>query len=73
VNRAVTSEFLTAAHKVGVDVSFRDRCDAKVVFSREFSVLLNVSLGIDHERFPRPLTSDEVCVLGEVRIEDLTE
>jgi hypothetical protein len=66
-------EFLTAAHKVRVDVGLGNRRDPKVVIRRQLLVLLNVSLGVDNERFPRFLTSNEVGVLGEVGIEYLTE
>jgi hypothetical protein len=73
VDRSIFRELLTSADKVSVDVGLGDRCYPKVIVRGELYVLLNVSLGIDNERFSRFLTSNEVGVLGEVGIEYLTE
>ena len=66
-------EFPRAAEVVGVDVGVRDGGDAQVVFFRDLEIAVEIALGIDDHGLTAALAADEVGVLRERGIGDLTE
>src|SRR5699024_4175889 len=72
VNRGVgrRGQFSGPGEVVGVDVGLGHRHDLHVVFAGQVEVDVDVSAGIDHDRFSFGLASDEVAGLGEVVVVD---
>src|SRR5699024_5037025 len=59
-------QFSGPGEVVGVDVGLGHRHDLHVVFAGQIEVDVDVSAGIDHDRFSFGLASDEVAGLGEI-------
>jgi hypothetical protein len=66
-------ELARAAQEVRVDVRLRDRDDAQALARRGGDVAVDVALGVEHDRLAGALAADQVGVLGELRVVDLSE
>ncbi len=62
-----------ARQEVGVDVRLRNGHNFNALFFGELQVLVDVALGVDDKRFTGLLAANEVRVLSEFGIENLTE
>ena len=72
-NIRVLRKLPRATHKVGMDMRFRHCRDFQAVFVGDVPVKVDITLGIDQQGFARALTSDEIGVLGQIGIEDLSK
>ena len=59
--------------EVGVYVCLRDRDDAKLLARRQIDVAVDVALGIENDRVPGTLAPDQVRVLRERIVENLSK
>ena len=62
-----------SAEVIGVDVSVRHGGNAQIIFCGNLEVTVNVALGVDHDRLTGTLATDQVDVLGEGGVGDLSK
>src|SRR5688500_4981669 len=66
-------ELASAGEEIRMNVSLRHRSDSKALGRGDFDVALDVALGIDDQRFTRPLATDDVRGLCKCRVIDLSK
>ena len=66
-------QFTSATQVVGMNVRLGDRSDAKTVLFCQIKISIKVPLRVDHDRFTTALAADQICVLCERRVGDLSE
>lgn len=65
-------ELARAADEVCMDMGLGYSCDSQAFLRGDFQVAVDVALRVDDNRFAGPLAADNVCVLREVRVENLS-
>jgi hypothetical protein len=73
LHRWISRKFLRTAHKIGVNMRLRNGGDAEPVLSRNRAIPIDIPFRIDDERLTGSLTPDEIGVLSEVRVDDLSQ
>jgi hypothetical protein len=73
VNVTIFGELLRSADEVCMDMRLCDCADAQSIFASKFSISIDVAFRIDDQSLFRLLTAQEVGVLRQLRIEDLSE
>ncbi len=73
LDAVLLGELPRAGEEVCVDVRLGHRHDTQALLGGDLRVAIDIPFRVDDDRFTASLAADEVGVLGQIRVEDLSE